>query len=213
MRGLLLSLCLAGASSLLACEDPVEPQRPAAIALTVASFTIYLGESQGIRYAVLDENGDTLRIPIRFTSENEAVASVNAWGVVKAINVGSVRIRLEIDNQAQPPLTQFVSVSVEPQFRLTLVPDLLVMTVGSVATLEARSEHSREGLGAVGGLGTMFSVGDSAMITLESPTGVTAHLRDRGRYVTARRPGRTLVIASFQNVTADTAAVVVRDPS
>lgn len=195
---------------LASCEGPAEPgPRPVEISIDQDSMAVIRGERRAIAYSVLDEEGKRLSDPVVFTSENTQVATVDESGWVQAHDVGRTRIKLEVLRADSSAVPAILNVTVTPRWILTLIPDSIVMVRGSTATLEARIVHVH-GSSEVG-LGTTFSVGDSTMITLESPRGFTAGLRARGRYVSAQRSGRTAIIARFENA-ADTAMVVVVDP-
>ena len=83
--------------------------------LTISSTPIYVGKTAQLSYTLTPEN---CHDQVTFTSSNEAIATVDADGLVRGIGVGSVTITAtahKMDNSTTEALTKSITVSVRNQ--------------------------------------------------------------------------------------------------
>ena len=151
---------------------------PSAITLSPAAVSFgALGSTHVIVAAVVDERGDPVRgVAILWSSDDSAVAGVDASGRVRALAVGATKIRATI---AQPgaPLVDSVSVSVTqvPAHFLKFAGDLQIDSVSGMlptpVTIQVTDSNSHPITGIVatfavtGGGGHVSSAADTSDVT------------------------------------------------
>jgi len=151
---------------------------PSAITLSPAAVSFgALGSTHVIVAAVVDERGDPVRgVAILWSSDDSAVAGVDASGRVRALAVGATKIRATI---AQPgaPLVDSVSVSVTqvPAHFLKFAGDLQIDSVSGMlptpVTIQVTDSNSHPIAGIVvtfavtGGGGHVSSAADTSDVT------------------------------------------------
>jgi len=151
---------------------------PSAITLSPAAVSFgALGSTHVIVAAVVDERGDPVRgAAILWSSDDSAVAGVDASGRVRALAVGATKIRATI---AQPgaPLVDSVSVSVTqvPAHFLKFAGDLQIDSVSGMlptpVTIQVTDSNSHPIAGIVvtfavtGGGGHVSSAADTSDVT------------------------------------------------
>ena len=77
-------------SSVLSCQQEPEKIRVGSISLSKSTLELTVGEEFTLEAAIMPDNATNKELT--WTSDNEAVATVSAEGVVKAIKAGTANI-------------------------------------------------------------------------------------------------------------------------
>lgn len=172
-------------------------RRPGAVTLTPSSSTVIVGESVQLRAQVTDSLGNLLSDrPVTWTSENGAVASVNAAGLVTGVAPGTTRIAASSEGRTAFATVQVIPI---PVATVQVAPATATLLVGATQAFTATARSAA---------GDLLS-GRTVTWTSGAPTvlGVNA-----SGVVTALAPGSGLVLAAVDGVLGQ-AAVTVRLPA
>jgi uncharacterized protein YjdB len=111
---------------------------------------LYVNGSEQFTATLKDRHGKTLSSSAQWESNNTAVATVNASGLVKAVGTGSTTIQAKVRN-----LVAAASVTVAPQ-----PASVVLVGAGDIASCTNNDEATAKLLDAIDG--TVFTAGDNA---------------------------------------------------
>lgn len=194
---LTLVLCLGALPAVLAaCDDPVRSTPAAEVQLSASSPFLAVGDTLRLTAVAKDASGGTLANPrLSWSSNNDAVASVNADGVVRGVSPGKATI-----TATSGTASGRVEVTVEPPVaRVTLEPDTtLVMVVGNTVELRTPTADAAENArarvlavprdasgGVMLGVGLRYASSNEAVATV-SDAGVVRAVAPGTATITAR---------------------------
>lgn len=191
---------LGGVIAFSACETSSGPADGTVTSLGVEprSIQVVVNETALLEARLGNAAGETVEAdePIRWTSEDEAIAGVSVTGMVTGRLAGSTRVAASYRGVSGIANVTVVS---GPVASVTLSPSPLEINVGSTAQLQAIARDA----------GGSMVTGRPTTWTSEDPSiaSVTA-----SGLVSARRPGQTTVAATVEGVTGGATIIVTQPP-
>jgi uncharacterized protein YjdB len=182
-------------------QGATAPQAPAGPAVaTLAILTppaLRVGDSMALRAVALGIQGDTLRVPLRWQSSDDDIASVDPRsGTVRAVAPGTVMVRARGGRR---------SGSAELMVLPAAVATVQILGARAMAVGETLGLHTR----AVDSWGEEV---DGRLVTWASADSGVAAVDKASGMVVARAPGLTHVTAAVEGVSARVPLTVVARP-
>ena len=170
-----------GASSIT-----VKPKPVGAVIVSPGQVSVEAGQTRQLTAQVTDDQGNVLSgRPISYSSDNPAIATVSAAGVVTGVAIGSAKITATSEGKTG---TADVSVTAVPVATVEVSPPSADLTVGQTRQLAA---IAKDGRGAVlGGRTVVWSTGAPSVAAV-SGTGVVTGVGAGSAVVFATIEGRT----------------------
>ncbi len=198
-------------SANVSCNDAaVAPIRVASITLTPPASTIAAGSTITLAARPLDANGTTVDVPaITWSTNNPAVATVSASGIVNALAAGNARIAASAFGKSA---TASVTVTAKAVASIIVAPATVTMRVGATATLQPRTLDADGSV--LTGRTITWSSSNPAVATV-SATGSVVGVAAGAATVTATSEGRsgqaavTVTLPPVQTVAVTPAADTV----
>lgn len=180
LMGVVLAMALAG------CEDPAGPDPVDSIALTAPTASVIVGQTLQITAAAKDEDGNVLADrTITWTSASDAIATVNAGGLVTGVTPGSVVITAKADRAASQFTLTVVPV---PVATVAVNPDTATVPVGTTRQLTATAHDA--GGNPLTGRAVEWSSSDTTVAKV-SASGVVTSVKTGSATITATVEGKT----------------------
>lgn len=177
-----------------ACDDDddiIQPPIIGSVTLEPAAATLSVGETAQLDATVLDTDGDPLPDePVSFTSSDEAVATVDADGVVTAVSPGAATITAEADG-----FTDTSEITVRTASEISVEPADTTLTVGETAAITV-TVLDFEGNPVVDPVVT-FTSSDETIATV-----------DTDGVITAVAEGEAVITADTEGLTAEVSVTV-----
>jgi alpha-tubulin suppressor-like RCC1 family protein len=160
---------------------------PATVTVAPLALALAVGDTVRLAAEARDSHGNVLSVAVEWRSSDPAVATVNASGLVKAVQDGTVTITASAQAASgSAALTIVHTRAVVASVQLT--PDSLLLSIGDTATFVV---VVRDSTGSVlGGRAVEWSSSDPAVVAVDASGAVTA-LERGGATVTARSEGRS----------------------
>jgi uncharacterized protein YjdB len=182
---------------LTACSDAAGPARIETVEVTAPAPSVVAGQTMQLSIVIKDDDGNVLSDrAITYSSDNQAVATVSAGGLVTAVAPGSVTITAAAEDKAGRVT---LTVTPVPIATLTLSPNPAEVRVGLTTQLTL---VARDAAGNV-------LVGRPA--TLVSSNAAVASI-DANRVVTGMSAGSVTITATAEGKTATATVNVVPGP-
>lgn len=169
----------------------------ASVQITPTNKALFVEESFQFNAEARDAGGNVLPgRPITWSSNNEAVATVSASGLVTALSPGGAIISATSEGRSAPAS---ITVSAIPVFTVQVRPPAMTLTDGQTAQLEAQPVDA-DGKPLVGRLVLWFT--NNAAVASVTANGL----------VTAQAPGSAVITATSEGKSA-TSTVTVNAPA
>ena len=165
----------------------VKPKPVGAVILSPAQVSIEAGQTRQLTAQVTDDQGNVLSgRPVSYASQNTAIATVSATGLVTAVAVGATKIDASSEGKTG---SADITVTAVPVATVEVSPGSSDLTVGQAATLTATAKDSRGAVlpnrpaswasgaplvATVSGSGVVTAVGNGSAVifaTIEGKTG------------------------------------------
>jgi uncharacterized protein YjdB len=164
------------------------------VTLTPGNPTVLIGSTVQLLAQITDGSGNILNgRPITFVSDNGAVATVDATGMIRGISVGTAKVTATSEGKIG---TATITVAPLPVATVNVTPPTATIFIGATAQLGAQA-LSASGTALTGR--TVTWIAGAPSVATVSVTGV----------VTAISPGTVLIVAVIDGVSG-TAMVTVR---
>ena len=183
------------AAAVLSCDKGVLDPGPSGVAkieLTPSEATIQVGTSLQITPRVTDGSGGVVQRPVVWDSENDAIATVDANGLVTGVGPGTTRVGANVEGMSAV-LT--ISVTDRPVASVTITPSIASVSVRGSIDLVATTQDDQGT--ELPGREVRWSSGDTTIAVVNS-----------GGRVTGVRAGNVTISAESEGK-SDTAAVTV----
>ncbi len=163
----------------------VKPKPVGAVIVSPGQVSVEAGQTRQLTAQVTDDQGNVLSgRPITYSSDNPAIATVSAAGVVTGVAIGSAKITATSEGKTG---TADVSVTAVPVATVEVSPPSADLTVGQTRQLAA---IAKDGRGTVlGGRTVVWSSGAPSVATV-SGTGVVTGVGAGSAVVFATIEGR-----------------------
>jgi trimeric autotransporter adhesin len=172
----------------------VKPKPVGAVIISPAQVSVEVAQTRQLTAQVTDDQGNVLTgRPISYSTDNAAVATVSATGVVTGVTIGTTKITATSEGKTG---SADVSVTAVPVATVEINPNQSTLTIGQQATLLATARN------AAGGVLT----GRPVLWTSGAPSVATV---SQSGAVSAIGAGSAVIFATIEGKTAS-AAVNVR---
>lgn len=168
-----------------------------AVVLSPATATLVVGNTQLLTAQITDDQGNLItNRPVSYASNQSAVATVSAGGLVTAVSVGTATISATSEGKVG---TATITVIAVPVATVQLTPATATVQTGATRTLVATA---RDASGAtINGRAVQWTSGAPSIASV-STSGV----------VTGISPGVALVLATVDGITASASITVIVPP-
>ena len=116
------------------CAGPTAPTQGARVEVTPDSASLDIGQQMTLRASVLGSNGRSLKLPVYWSTQDSAVATVSSTGVVTAQAAGRVQVAAS-SNGVNGSAT--ITVKALTVASIGVEPDTVSVQVGATDTLRA----------------------------------------------------------------------------
>ncbi len=174
-------------ATLAACKEAARPAPVAAIAMTKAIDSVFVGGTRQVTASLTDAQGNFLTRPITWSSNAEHIATINNDGVVTGVAKGPAQITA-ITEGKQAFMTMNVQ---EPVAAISVVPPQFDLELGTVRALVVLLTD-RSGT-ALSGRVVTFQTSNAAVATV-STGGAVVPVTEGNAKITVESEGKTATV-------------------
>ena len=159
---------IAATTVLASCAGSTEPIQSARVEIAPDSASLDVGQQMTLRATVVGSNGNSLKVPVYWSTEDSGVATVSSDGVVTAQAAGRVLVAASSNGVNGSAAITVAALTVAT---ITIQPDTVSVQVGATTNLQANlyaasGQHLQ-------GIAVVWGSSDGAIATVSATGGVT----------------------------------------